>query len=68
MWEEGVRAEAGRLGMVAHPCNPSYSGGRSGGSRFEASTGKKSVKSYLNKKKKPKKKLGMIVVFLSSQL
>jgi hypothetical protein len=26
--------------LVVHTCNPNYSGGRSGGSRFEASLGK----------------------------
>jgi hypothetical protein len=39
-------------GTVAHVCNPSYSGGRSGSSRFEASPGQ-IVCETLSRKKTP---------------
>jgi hypothetical protein len=37
---------------VAHACNPSYSGSRSGGSWFEASLSKQFSRPYLEKKRK----------------
>jgi hypothetical protein len=49
---------------VAHTCNPSYLGDRSGGLRFEASRGKYFVKPYLKDtqlKKKKKKKAGGVI-------
>jgi hypothetical protein len=42
---------------VAYAYNPSYSGGRSGGSQFEASPG---FKPYLKKKKKNHHKKGLV--------
>jgi hypothetical protein len=35
--------------LVAHACNPSYSGGRSGGSKFKANWGKYLERPYLEK-------------------
>jgi hypothetical protein len=34
---------------MAHACNPSYSGGRAGGSRFKASQAKQFARPYLQK-------------------
>jgi hypothetical protein len=43
---------------VAHACNPSYSGQKSGGSQPEATVGKKFERPY---HKKPYHKIGLVV-------
>jgi hypothetical protein len=51
MYKSPLKKKHRELGMVTHSCNPSYSEGRQrlGGLQFEASLGKKLVRTpYLN--------------------